>query len=76
MVDTKRAGSYNPLRRQLANPLGYGPYEFKEINGGVAVSNPTTQFWNVAHGPPITLAVLSDVQSGRKTIQSVRDLRR
>jgi|TARA_R110000824_G_scaffold6566_1_gene30260 hypothetical protein len=76
MVDTKRAGSYNPMRRQLANPLRYGPYEFKEINGGISVSNPTTQFWNVAHGPPITLEVLREVQLGRRTIQSVRDLRR
>ncbi len=76
MVQMKRAGSYNPLRRQLADPLRYGPYEFKEINRGIAVTNPTTQFWNVAHGPPVTLDVLRQVQSGLRTIQSVRDLRR
>jgi len=76
MVKIKRAGSYNPMRRQLADPLRYGPYEFKEINRGIVVTNPTTQFWNVAHGPPVTLDVLREVQSGLRTIQSVRDLRR
>jgi len=76
MVKIKRAGSYNPMRRQLADPLRYGPYEFKEINRGIAVTNPTTQCWNVAHGPPVTLDVLRQVQSGLRTIQSVRDLRR
>ncbi len=76
MVKIKKAGSYNPLRKQLANPLRYGPYEFKEINQGMTVTNPTTQFWNVAHGPPITIEILREVQAGLRTIENVQDLRR
>ena len=70
----KRA--YDPFRRQLADPLRYGPYEFKEINRGISVTNPTTQFWNVAHGPPITLAVIQEVQRNSRALESLTDLRR
>ncbi len=76
MVKIKKAGAYNPLRKQLANPLRYGPYEFKDIHQGVTVSNPTTQFWNVAHGPPITLDIIREVQTQSRTLESLADLRR
>ena len=66
--------AYNPFRRQW-RPIT-GPYEFKEINRGISVTNPTTQFWNVAHGPPITLAVIMEVQRNARSIESLTDLRR
>ena len=71
-----KANQYNPLRRQLANPLNYRPYEFSRVNSGITVTNPTTKFWNVAQGPPITIDLVRLVQLNYRKIDSLQDLRR